>query len=132
MTITVDTSAVMAVLLGEDDAEVFASALSDNAGDALVGAATLVEMRIVALAKQGDAALADLDILLREIEATILPFDGDQADCTADAWSRFGRGRHPAALNLGDCYSYAVARVSGAPLLFKGNDFSQTDIPRAI
>lgn len=132
MTIVADTSAVMAVLLGEDDAELFAGVLSEHVGDVLLSAATLVEMRIVAQSKQGAAALADLGALLVTVEATVVPLDADQADIASAAWARFGRGRHPAALNFGDCFAYALARSQGAPLLFKGNDFAQTDIASAL
>ena len=122
----------MAVLLGEDDAELFAGVLSEHVGDVLLSAATLVEMRIVAQSKQGAAALADLGALLVTVEATVVPLDADQADIASAAWARFGRGRHPAALNFGDCFAYALARSQGAPLLFKGNDFAQTDIASAL
>lgn len=132
MTIAVDTSAVMAILLGEDDAETFAAALDAHAGDILVSAAGLVEMRIVARTKQGPEAVADLDTLLATVNAETVPFDRAQADVAASAWSRFGRGRHPAALNFGDCLSYALARSCGASLLSKGNDFTQTDVPSAL
>lgn len=130
--IVVDTSVVVAVLLGEDDAELFASVLADHVGDIAISAATLVEMRIVARAKQGAAAVADLSALLATVEANIVPLDVDQADIASAAWARFGRGHHPAALNFGDCFSYALARSYGSPLLFKGNDFAQTDIASAL
>lgn len=130
--IVVDTSVVVAVLLGEDDAELFASVLADHVGDIAISAATLVEMRIVARAKQGAAAVADLSALLATVEASIVPLDVDQADIASAAWARFGRGHHPAALNFGDCFSYALARSYGSPLLFKGNDFAQTDIASAL
>jgi ribonuclease VapC len=132
MTIAVDTSAIIAVLLGEDDAESMVGALASNAGDVGISAATLVETRIVAEAKQGTAAAADLRTLLTAIDADIVAVDADQADIAAAAWMRFGRGRHPAALNFGDCFSYALAKSLGAPLLFKGNDFAQTDIASAL
>lgn len=132
MTIVADTSAVMAVLLGEDDAELFAGVLSEHVGDVSLSAATLVEMRVVAQSKQGAAALADLGALLATVEATVVPLDADQADIASAAWARFGRGRHPAALNFGDCFAYALARFQGAPLLFKGNGFAQTDIASAL
>jgi ribonuclease VapC len=132
MTIAVDTSAIIAVLLGEDDAESMIGALASNAGDMGISAATLVETRIVAEAKQGTAAAADLRTLLTAIDADIIAVDADQADIAAAAWMRFGRGRHPAALDFGDCFSYALAKSLGAPLLFKGNDFTQTDIASAL
>lgn len=132
MTIAVDTSAIIAVLLGEDDAESMVGALASNAGDVGISAATLVETRIVAEAKQGTAAAADLRTLLTAIDADIIAVDADQADIAAAAWMRFGRGRHPAALNFGDCFSYALAKSLGAPLLFKGNDFTRTDIASVL
>lgn len=132
MTIAVDTSAIIAVLLGEDDAESMAGALTDNAGDIAISAATLVETRIVAEAKQGAAATVDLRTLLTTIDADIVAVDTDQADIAAAAWMRFGHGHHPAALNFGDCFSYALAQSLNAPLLFKGNDFTQTDIASVL
>lgn len=132
MTIAVDTSAIIAVLLGEDDAESMVGALASNAGDVGISAATLVETRIVAEAKQGTAAAADLRTFLTAIDADIIAVDADQADIAAAAWMRFGRGRHPAALNFGDCFSYALAKSLGAPLLFKGNDFTRTDIASVL
>lgn len=132
MTIAVDTSAIIAVLFGEDDAESMVGALASNAGDVGISAATLVETRIVAEAKQGTAAAADLRTFLTAIDADIIAVDADQADIAAAAWMRFGRGRHPAALNFGDCFSYALAKSLGAPLLFKGNDFTRTDIASVL
>ncbi|WP_286720466.1 MULTISPECIES: type II toxin-antitoxin system VapC family toxin [unclassified Microbacterium] len=128
MTIAVDTSALMAIVLGERDALPFARALAANSGDACVSAATLVEATIVAEARQGSAAAQDLAAVLRETRIRTVPLDATQASIASAAWRRFGKGRHTAALNLGDCYSYALARHLGAPLLFKGDGFRQTDI----
>lgn len=132
MTVTVDTSALLSILLGEDDAELMAATLSMNAGDVLISAATLVEARIVASTKRGTEGTSDLDALLQAIQAEVVPLDAAQANLASAAWNRFGRGRHPAALNFGDCFSYALAKSQGAALLFKGNDFSQTDIASAL
>ena len=132
MTIAVDTSAIISVLLGEDDAESMVGALADAAGDIAISAATLVETKIVAQVKQGAAATADLRTLLTTVNADVIAVDADQAEIAAAAWMRFGRGRHPAALNFGDCFSYALAKSLGVPLLFKGNDFTQTDIASAL
>ena len=96
--------------------------------DACVSAATLVEATIVAEARQGSAAAQDLAAVLRETRIRTVPLDATQASIASAAWRRFGKGRHTAALNLGDCYSYALARHLGAPLLFKGDGFRQTDI----
>ena len=126
----IDTSALVAVILGEPDAEAHLRAMS-TADDLSVSASTLVEALIVVEARQGPEASADLQALLADLEATVVPFDEDQANAAAGAWARFGKGRHPASLNLGDTFSYALARTTGEPLLFKGDDFSKTDVARA-
>jgi ribonuclease VapC len=130
--VVLDTSAVAAVILGEPDAESFAAAMSRNAGDLSISAATRVELGIVIEARQGQPALDDLTALLTRLTVTTEPLDADQAAAALAAWRRFGKGRHPAGLNLGDCFSYALARALGAPLLFKGRDFGQTDITSAL
>lgn len=132
MAITLDTSALRAVVFGEADAAQFASAMLANVGDCALSAATLLEAAIVVEAKQGQGAAQDLRLLLEEIGAEVVPVDEDTASVAIAAWQRFGKGRHPAGLNFGDCFSYALAKVSGAPLLYKGEDFTQTDIARAI
>lgn len=132
MTVVVDTSSLLAVILGEPDAERHASVLSAHAGDVHLSAASAVELGIVVAAKQGPAATEDLQRLIVLVGITVVPFDAEQAVVAVAAWHRFGKGRHPAGLNLGDCYSYALAKISGSPLLFKGDDFSQTDIPSAL
>lgn len=123
----VDTSALMAVILGEPDAEHILSLMS-GADELGVSAATLVEAGIVADAKGGCEAADDLMALLADLECAVVPLDEKQAVLAVEAWHRFGKGRHSAALNLGDCFSYAAARSLGRPLLFKGDDFAQTDI----
>lgn len=132
MTITVDTSALVAIVLGEPDAEVYAAALTRHAGDIDVSTATLVETSIVLIAKQGDAAADDLTRLLQLVGAEAVPVDVAQQRAAIAAWRRFGKGRHAASLDLGDCFAYALARTGGTALLYKGDDFSQTDIPAAI
>jgi ribonuclease VapC len=131
MPIVIDTSALAAVVFGEDDAETFAERMLTEAGDTIVSAATLVEARIVVEARQGQDAVRDLVDLLDGVGAHVVAFDADQAALAVEAWRRFGKGRHPAALNFGDCFSYALAKARGAPLLFKGEDFAQTDIASA-
>ena len=130
--VALDTSAVAAVILGEPDAQVFAAAMMRHAGDLSMSAATRTELGIVVEARQGPAAADDLRALLDRIAVTIEPLDADQAMVALAAWRRFGKGRHPAGLNLGDCFSYALARTLAVPLLFKGNDFAQTDITSAL
>jgi ribonuclease VapC len=129
--IVVDTSALAAVVLGEPDAEVFAAVLLENAGAVYIGAPTLLEAEIVLQARQGEAAAADLRLLVSNAGAKVAPFDQEQGALALAAWRRFGKGRHPAALNYGDCMSYALAKRMGLPLLYKGEDFAQTDIAAA-
>jgi ribonuclease VapC len=132
MTITIDTSALAAVVLGEPDAERFTAAMVASSGDCVLSAVTLVEAGIVAGAKQGTSAVQDLRLLLDQIGAEVVPVDAETASVATGAWQRFGKGRHRAELNFGDCFSYALAKISGAPLLYKGNDFAQTDIAQAV
>jgi ribonuclease VapC len=132
MTIALDTSVLAAVVFGESDAAQFAASMVANAGDCLVSAATLVEAGIVVEAKQGQSAAQDLRLLIEHIGAEVVSVDTQTASVAVAAWQRFGKGRHPAALNFGDCFSYALAKISGAPLLFKGDDFAQTDVAHVI
>lgn len=128
MTVVLDTSAVIAVVLGEEDATIFADAIAANVGELHISAATIVECMIVAEARHGSGGLHEVEVLLRRAAVVTVPFDASQATHAAAAWRRFGKGRHAASLNLGDCYSYALARHLGASLLFKGRDFAQTDV----
>lgn len=130
--VVLDTSAVTAVVFGEPDAEMFLSVMLANAGDLQMSAGTAVEVGIVVEARQGAEATKDLGILVDRLGMATVPVDRVQADTAAAAWRRFGKGRHPAGLNLGDCFSYALAKLTAAPLLFKGRDFAQTDIPSAL
>ncbi len=130
--VVLDTSAVAAVILGEPDAEAFAAAMVRYTGELVLSAATQVELGIVIESRQGPAAVDDLRALLARLAVAIEPFDERHAALALAAWRRFGKGRHPAALNLGDCFSYALAQTLGASLLFKGTDFSQTDVASAL
>lgn len=127
-----DTSALAAVVFGEVDAELYASVLRRYAGECLVSAATRLEAAIVVEARQGPEATTDLASLLAITGMNIEPLDAEQAAIAMRAWQRFGKGHHPAALNLGDCFSYALAKVTGSPLLYKGDDFTQTDVMRVM
>jgi ribonuclease VapC len=129
--VIVDTSAMLAILLVEADAELYATALR-NAEFCRLSAATFVELSMVAEAGSGDSGIRMCDELLRGNEIIIEPFTELQARAARMAFSNYGKGRHPAGLNLGDCFSYALAKVSGEPLLFKGNDFRKTDVTPAI
>ena len=122
-----DTSALIALLVGEPSAARLIAAL-EVAEVRRVSAATVVEASLVMLGRFGEAGDALLDRLLRELNAQVVPVGIEHVALARDASARFGRGRHSAALNFGDCFSYALAASSGEPLLFVGEDFRQTDI----
>ena len=124
--IAVDTSALVAIVLGELEAEALLDVLQQ--GPVVVGAPTLVEAAVVVEARQGPDAARDLELLVEGAIERVVAFDAAHARAAVDAWRRFGKGRHPTTLNFGDCLSYATAHVAGTPLLFKGNNFSRTDV----
>lgn len=124
--IVVDSSALVAVVLGEPEAERLLDAMVGQ--PCAVSAATLTEATIVVEARQGPDATRDLDLLVDGAVDEIMAFDLDHHRAALAAWRRFGKGRHPAGLNFGDCLSYAAATLKAAPLLFKGDDFGQTDL----
>ncbi len=126
----IDTSAIIAILAGEPDAAYFAEMIERNPLPR-IGAPTLLEASIVLTRWFGDSAEAALDAFVRESGAEIVAFDLPQLRAAQNAYRRFGKGRHPAGLNYGDCMSYALAQVCDEKLLFKGKDFSQTDIKQA-
>lgn len=123
----IDTSAIMAILLGEPAAGQLVEALEADR-TRLVSAATVVETSLVVLGRFGEMGDPQVDRLLRGIGAEVVPVGLEQVAIARDAALRFGRGRHPAALNFGDCFSYALAMESGEPLLFVGEDFAKTDV----
>ncbi|MEE7477056.1 type II toxin-antitoxin system VapC family toxin [Methylobacterium hispanicum] len=123
--IVLDSSAIVAIMLEEEEEEAFSEILGSN--PAFVGAPTLVETRLVVDARL-PAAGDLLNKFLHDSAVTIVPFDAAMFVAAADAFTRYGRGRHRARLNFGDCLSYAVASVMRLPLLFKGDDFVHTDI----
>jgi ribonuclease VapC len=127
----VDTSALVAILFAEPDAERFARALAD-APVRLLSAVTRVELSFVVEGRKGEAGRADLELLLRDSDFEIVAVTPQQAEIAIEAFRRFGRGRHRVGLNIGDCFSYALAVASDHPLLFKGEDFSCTDIRPAL
>lgn len=126
--VSVDTSALVAIMLDEPDRARFQSWLERAA--CVVGAPSLVELYQVVSTRRGhDAALAAITSLLDQPNVTVVPFDVGHFLLAADAFRRFGKGRdHPARLNFGDCLAYAVARRAAAPLLYKGGDFGHTDL----
>jgi ribonuclease VapC len=122
----IDSSALLAILLAESESEACMRAIADDPRR-LVSALSALEAAIVIHARKGPAGVRELDLLLHAARMTIVSFDADQVLLARTAYETYGKGHHPAALNLGDCCSYALARSSGEPLLFKGQDFSQTD-----
>jgi len=120
----------LAVLLGEPERDRFVALLAE-ADDPLISAATLVEASIVMRARTGDDGVAHLDALLTAAAVRYIAVDMKQAHLARDAFARFGKGRASAGLSLGDCFSYALAQAMARPLLFKGDDFGQTDVTPA-
>ncbi|MEJ7764460.1 MAG: type II toxin-antitoxin system VapC family toxin [Acidimicrobiales bacterium] len=125
--VVVDTSAVVAILLGEPDADDLLSILA-AAGPRLLSAATLVELGIVLEARLGSEATGIAGRFVRDSGIDVVALDRPQADRSLEGWRRFGKGRHPAGLNLGDCYAYGLAATTGYPVLCVGSDFARTDV----
>lgn len=122
-----DTSAMIAILLNEPNADRLIAAVEAD-HTRLVSAATVVEASLVILGRYGEAGDPQLDRLLRGIGAEVVPVGDEQVALARDAALRFGRGRHAASLNFGDCFSYALSVARGEPLLFVGDDFAKTDV----
>lgn len=125
----IDTSAMIAIALDEPEAALFERQIASDPVR-LISAATVLEVAIVLETRLGEAAVHELDLWLHKAEVDIVAVDADQLDAARQAWRRFGKGRHPAGLNYGDCFSYALATTRQEPLSFKGDDFSKTDIGR--
>ncbi len=123
----IDTSALVAILLDEPESQAIGEAI-DRDPNRLLSAASLVEVSLVIECRFGEPGIRELDLLLYKSSVDVRPVDRRQAEIARDAFRRYGKGRHPAGLNFGDCFSYALSQVTGEPLLFKGNDFSQTDL----
>jgi ribonuclease VapC len=123
-----DTSAVVAIVMKEPGYEELLQRMASS--DPAIGTATLAETAIVLFAQLQRDARSLLARFLSEASIAIVPFGESHYGAAVDAWLRYGKGRHPAALNFGDCLSYAVARLANEPLLFVGDDFAQTDIAR--
>jgi len=125
-----DSSAIIAIHLKEPGHERLIEMI-DRADVVVVGAPTLLETVMVLTARLRQDARPQVFAFLRQLEAEVVAFNDEHLDAATAAFLRFGRGRHPAALNFGDCMAYAIASVAGMPLLFTGNNFAQTDIERA-
>jgi ribonuclease VapC len=125
--LVIDTSALIALLGMEAEAARLAAAIEADA-TRLISAASVVEAALVIEARYGPAGGRELDLLIAKAGLSVEPVTAEQAEIARQAWRRFGKGRHPAGLNYGDCFSYALAKVTGEPLLFKGTDFPQTNL----
>lgn len=125
-----DTSAIMAIVLGESDAPAFSEAIRREERVAL-SAASWLEATIVAGRRSEEAATV-LEMVIARIQPEIVSVTAQQIRLAREGWQRFGKGRHPAKLNFGDCFSYALAIERDEALLFKGDDFSQTDVKKAL
>jgi ribonuclease VapC len=128
--VILDTSALMAMVLREEEAEDLLDRVK-RADQVCIGAPTLVEATVVLVGRFGIPGHTALSSFLQERDVSTIPFDRVHWYAAEEAFIRYGKGRHPAGLNLGDCMSYATARIAKQPLLFTGNDFAQTDIPPA-
>jgi ribonuclease VapC len=125
--VVIDTSVIVAVILEEDGFEELALKIGE-AETREISAVSYMESSMVLITKRGDGIETILDKVLAEAEIAIVPVSVTQAQIARQAFRDYGKGRNPAGLNFGDCFSYALAKSHGEPLLFKGNDFSQTDI----
>ena len=126
-----DTSALLALLLDEPEAEDFRAAVEEDT-TRLVSAATLFETVLVIEARKGERGGQELDTLIQKAEVLVVPVDAEHVSEARRAYRRFGKGRHAAGLNFGDVFAYALARTAGEPLLFKGDDFAKTDVGRVL
>jgi ribonuclease VapC len=125
--LVVDTSAVVAILLGEPGSDELAAHL-ENAVARLMSAAIRVELGIVIEARLWPAGQDVVQRFLRDARIDVMPVDADMADRAMSGWRRYGKGRHPAGLNFGDCFTYALAEQTGHPVLCTGDDFAATDL----
>src|SRR5258706_10819604 len=123
----IDTSAILAILLGEPEAPRLAEAI-EASSPRLLSAANLLEASIVIEARKGDEGARDLDLFIYRAGIEIVSVDAEQAEVARLAWRRYGKGRHAAGLNYGDLFAYALARVTGSGLIYLGSHFSRTDL----
>jgi len=126
----VDSSALAAILFGEPERRQFIEAI-ESADARLLSVANWVEISIVVEARHGAEGVRDLERFIDLAGLELVPVDAEQGRVARDAWVRFGKGRHRAALNFGDCFAYALAKSAGHVLLFKGEDFTHTDLVAA-
>lgn len=124
----IDSSALVAILLDEPDAEALAAAIARDPRR-MVSAFSLLEASVVLDNRKGPESVAELETLLADLDVAVVELTAAQSRAAREAYRRFGKGRHPAGLNLGDCCAYALAVMLSEPLLFKGDDFPRTDVP---
>ena len=127
----IDPSAIVAILFGEQDAERLSAAI-DADPIRLMSAASVLETSMVIENEQGEEGEREMDFLLLKIGVEIIAFNEEQLKVARYAFREYGKGRHAAGLNFGDCFSYALSRTSGEPLLFKGDDFTKTDVTACL
>ncbi len=127
----IDTSALLAILQDEPERRVLTEAIA-AAESRLMSVASFVEISIVIEARHGAEGIRDLDLFLERAGIELVEVDVEQGRVARHAFSRFGRGRHPAGLNFGDCFAFALASVRGQPLFYKGDDFARTDVARFV
>jgi ribonuclease VapC len=129
--VVIDSSALVTLLLQEEEAQRLARAIAADPRR-LISVFNWLETAIVIEAKKGEAGARELDLLMHRAQIEIVAMNPDQSEIARTAWRVYGKGNHSAGLNIGDCCAYALAKYSGEPLLFKGEDFSQTDIPSVL
>jgi len=123
----IDTSALAAIFFHEPERDAFRNAIV-AASSRLISAATVLEAGMVIEGRRGGGAGREFDLFIVRAQLKIVPIDAELADLARSAWRKYGKGRQPAGLNFGDCFSYALAKSSGEPLLAKGGDFARTDV----
>ncbi len=126
----IDTSALLAILQDEPERAAFNQAI-ESAATRSLSTTSFLELCMIIESRFGPEGVRDLDLFLSRAEIELVPVDPDQAYIARQAFRQYGKGRHPAGLNYGDCFSYALAKFLGDSLLFKGSDFSQTDLAKA-
>jgi len=127
----IDASALLALMLREPEAERIARAIAADPRR-LASSFTVLESGIVVEARKGESGGRELDLLIHRTGLESVSFTASQSEVARDAWRRYGKGRSAADLNIGDCCAYALSRVSGEPLLFRGDDFAKTDVTPAV
>jgi ribonuclease VapC len=127
----VDTSALLAIFLAEAERQQFLEAII-QAETRCISAVNVLETGIVLEARRGEAAGREFDLFLHHAQFAVIPADSEQVEIARVAWRKYGKGRHAAGLNFGDCFAYALAKIMSEPILFKGDDFAHTDLAAAI